>query len=114
MLAEEERRGELAARAGAGLLEDRLQVVGDGVRRDRQPLGGLHRRSAPQHKLGHLLLARGEAVGLEQQRCDECRVRALDEHGDVPGAGWAHEPAVEDQPGACRSLDDAARKRRRA
>jgi hypothetical protein len=42
VLAEEQGRGQLAARARAGLLEDLFEVVGDGVRRDVKPLSGLN------------------------------------------------------------------------
>ena len=65
-----------------------------------------------QRQLRHLLLARGEPVGLEQQRGDERRVGALDEDGDLARARGAEQPAVEDEPGARGRLHRRAGQRR--
>jgi hypothetical protein len=83
MLPEEERRRELSAGAGASLLEDRLEVIIHGVGGDAEPLCRLGRRRATQRELGYLLLARGEPLGLEQQRSDQGRVGTLDKDGNL-------------------------------
>ena len=82
--------------------------------RDRESLRGLDRGRSPEHQLGHLLLARGETVGLEQERRDECWVSALNEDSDLSRARGTEESAVEDEPRACRRLHCRARKRQRA
>src|SRR5438874_1436738 len=77
--AEEQLRRQLSGSAGAGLIEDRLRVIVDGVGGDATPLRGLSRCRAPQCQLGYLWFARGEAVCLEQQPSDERGMGALDE-----------------------------------
>src|ERR1700712_3333753 len=69
---------QLAPARDAYLGEDRLEVVTDGVWGE-EPLGGDLLVGQPaRHGSGDLLLTRGEAVGLDDDRCDLRGLRRLD------------------------------------
>jgi hypothetical protein len=59
---EEDLRHEITPAAHAGLLEDALEVLLDGVGRDDQPLGDLRRRLALEHEPRDLLFSLRQPV----------------------------------------------------
>jgi hypothetical protein len=61
MLGQDDQAGEVDARAGAELAEDRSQVEVDRVRGDEQALGGLAVREAFGDDVGDAALGVGEA-----------------------------------------------------
>ena len=63
--------------AHAQFVEDRLQVILDGVDGDAQPVGDLGRGQALGHELSDLALARRELLGSQYQRRDFSRTRLL-------------------------------------
>ena len=67
---EEHLRDELASTANAGLLEDRLQVVLDRVRREPKRLGYLVRGEALDHAAHDVALSFRHPVGVCDQRRD--------------------------------------------
>src|SRR5581483_8341763 len=77
VLAEEKRRRQLTARTGTGFVEDRFQVIGDGVARDAEPRRDLGGGGAAQDQLRHLLLTAGESVGPGEKRRYERGMRPL-------------------------------------
>jgi hypothetical protein len=74
---EEHLADQLAAAAGAGLLEDRLEMVLDGVLRDLQRGGNLFVGETLDAQVGDLALALRQTVGERDQRRDL-----------LAGAGW--------------------------
>jgi len=75
-------RYELSAAAHARLLEDRFQVVLDGVLGDVQLLGDRVCREAVEYEAAYLLLLFGEAVGAHHDGGDLVGGRLLDDHRD--------------------------------
>jgi len=96
---------EFAPGPHAGLAEDRLEVVLDGVGRDVQrPSHHLGRVTLHAH-LSHLTLAIRQPVGERHQRGDLAGRRRLDDHRDpVIGSAGQRSP-VEQQPRPRAGLD---------
>ena len=82
MVIEEDAGHEIAARAGTGLLEDRLQVVLHGVGGQVQGAGDLAGRASLGHQLRDPTLARGERVRIGDQGSELGRPRGLEQHRD--------------------------------
>src|SRR5215207_7657861 len=99
VVGEEDLADQVPAAANAGLLEDLLEVLLDGVGRDDEPLGDLGRRVAAQDQPGHLLLALGEAIGRHQKGRDSRRMRRLDDHRRSARTRGDKRGAVKDDPG---------------
>jgi hypothetical protein len=66
----EERRRELRAADDAGLDEDLLQVVLDGVRGEEERVGDLRIGESPDGQAGDLSFARGQAVRVGPELSD--------------------------------------------
>lgn len=75
-MSEEDLPRELAAAVHADFLENRLEVLLNRVRRDRQRAGDLVGRATPEHQSSHRLLSFRQPVGSDNER------------GEVGGAGW--------------------------
>src|SRR4051794_26114568 len=80
---EEHPAHEVLAVVYADLLEDRLEMVLNGVRGDEQRRADLRGRAAAHDKVCHLALAPGEAIGAEQQLDDIHRRCGRDDHRDA-------------------------------
>ena len=95
---EEDLRAQLVSAARSGLLEDGLEVVLHGPRRDEQ-LGGDGGSVVPAgHKGGHLALSGGQSERLEPQRRDVFRGGLLQHHRDTARPASIGERCVEGDP----------------
>lgn len=86
VVGEEDFGDEIAATADAGLIEDALEVLLNGVFRDRDVLGDLRGRAALQDQPGHVPLALDEPVGGHQERVDAGRVGRFNDDRHPAGA----------------------------
>ena len=89
---------ELAAAGDADLLEERLDVVADGVRREVQLGGDLGGAEPAGDRPRDLELATGQTVGLDDERRDVGGLRRLDDERHLAGA--LEDRAVHEQPDA--------------
>lgn len=80
---EECARDELLARRDTRLLEQILDVVLNGVRRQHERLGDLRVRPALRDQGGHLALTRGYSISLEAQRGALRSARAFEDDRDL-------------------------------
>ena len=78
----EEQGDEFASRAGTGLVEDRLQVVLDGVCGEMESLPDVVGGKALCHQFGDSSFAVGEPVGVGDQGCELGRLCVFDQDGD--------------------------------
>ena len=100
VVGEEDLADQFAPAVDAGLLEDVLEVLLDGLRRDGQRCGDLRGGIALQDQPGDILLALGQAVGGHQQGRDARRVGRFDDHGDPRLAAGDQRRAVQHHPAA--------------
>jgi hypothetical protein len=98
VLLDEHLRDELPPAAHADLLEDRLQMILNGVRLQEQRARDLVSRESLNDEPDHVALPLREAVGLDDQRRDLRRPRRLDDHGRSSRRAAVEERAVQDEP----------------
>ena len=78
-MVEEQAGDEFASRAGAGFVEDRLEVVLDGVNGKVESLPDLVGGKALCNKFSDTSFAVGEAVGVGDERCEFVRTGLVDQ-----------------------------------